>query len=69
MSRPRVKCITTERKYLPKGVHDPSFTVGRFYDVIDPEVPVMGDDPWIRVSDGRQTYDRPRHMFGPILED
>ncbi len=67
--RKRVKCITTKRKMLPKHLDDPELEVGKFYNVVDESVEVMGDDPWIRVWTGTRTIDRPRSMFGPIMRE
>jgi len=52
----------------PKAPIDPDLSLHRFYTVIDEQVDVMGDDPWIKIElpDGRQ-IDRPRFMFGRIL--
>lgn len=62
----RVKCISV---YAFRGaLRDPELIAGKFYTVTDEKVHTLADEtPYIRVKVGTYEVERPRHLFGPIL--
>lgn len=69
----RIKCITADRHDLGPRMTDSFLRVGVFYDVITERVPgpVSNSDDWIEVFNRQtgETFQRPRYLFGPILQD
>lgn len=69
--RLRIKCITDKRPDLGANIVDPYIHKNCFYTVISPSCPgpVSHVHDWIEIQceATHQIYQRPRYMFGPIL--
>ena len=49
---------------LGRRLKDPDLTTGKFYDVIDDNIPVMGMDSRCKViGDNGEEITRPKHIF------
>lgn len=68
----RIKCTRVDRPDLGPHIIDSFLRVNKFYDVTNERVPgpVSNTDDWIEIYDPhtRETFTRPRYMFGPVLE-
>lgn len=68
----RIKCISVDRPDLGPRMTDPFIRPGRFYDVINERIPGPNSntDDWIEIycPHLRESFQRPRYMFGPVLE-
>lgn len=69
----RIKCISTDRPDLGPRITDSFLRTGVFYDVINERIPgpVSNSDDWIEIycKQTGETFQRPRYLFGPILQD
>jgi len=68
----RVKCINDRRPDLGGNAVDPYIRMGKFYTVVTELIPTpCGSGPeWIEIQCDitHEIYQRPRYMFGPILQ-
>jgi len=68
MSRIRVKCIN-DRWNPNTSEKDPELTKGKFYDVVNPNVPVYtGESRLSVVGDSGDEVERPKYCFRALPE-
>jgi hypothetical protein len=59
--RVRIKCLNDTWK---KGLKDPDLTKGKFYTLLDKDVPVMnGESLYSFVGDNKTEIQRPKYLF------
>ena len=62
----RVRCISVRRS--TGDPLDPLLIKGKFYEVVSLDIRTIADEtPYIRIKIGQEEIDRPRHLFGRLL--